>query len=142
MHRIATLLVAIFTAAPTAAEQFQAFGDIEVHYSVVNTLFLDGEITDRYGIARGRDRAIVNVAVLDHGGKPLAATVTGSTLNLLNQTEPLSFRTIDEPPSVYYIAPLRYTDGDVLRFRLEIDLPDHAPMRFEFQQPMYVAPGS
>jgi len=142
MRQCAALLVAIVTAAAATAEQFHAFGDVEVHYSVVNTQFLDRDITDHYGIERGRDRAIINVAVLDRDGKPLLATVSGATLNLLNQTEPLSFRTIDEPPSVYFIAPFRYTDGDVLRFRLEVEMPGRAPMRFEFQQPMYAAPDS
>ena len=142
MRSIVVSLLAMLTAATATAEQFHAFGDIEVHYSVVNTLFLDRDITDHYGIERGRDRAIVNVAVLTRDGKPLAASVSGSTLNLLNQNEQLSFRTIDEPPSVYYIAPFRYTDGDVLRFRLEVDLPDRPPMQFQFQQPMYAAPDS
>jgi Domain of unknown function (DUF4426) len=140
MRRIALLLVAGLTATSAAAEQFHAFGDIEVHYSVVNTLFLDKQITDRYGIERGGNRAIVNVAVLDASGTPIATTVTGSTLNLLNREETLAFRTITEPPSVYNIAPLRYTDGDVLRFRLEVQMPEREPMRFEFQQRMYVAP--
>jgi Domain of unknown function (DUF4426) len=142
MRRITTLLVMVLAAVPATAEQFHAFGDIEVHYSVVNTLFLDADITSRYHIERGRDRAFVNVAVLDHDGKPLAATVSGSTLNLLNQPGTLAFHAISEPPSLYYIAPLRFTDGDVLRFQLEVRLPDRAPMRFKFQQPMYAAPDS
>ena len=72
---------------------------------------------------------------------PRAAVVTGTALDLLHHEQTLDFRTIEEASSVYYIAPLRYTHGDVLRFRIEVRLPDRAPLRVDFQQPMYVAPG-
>ena len=139
MRRV-LLLTAILIATPAFAAQFRTFGDIEVHYSVVNTLFLESAITSQYGIERGRDRAIFNIAVLDHDGTPVAATVTGTVLDLLNHEQPLTFRAIEEPTSVYYLAPLKYTDGDVLRFRIEVRLPNREPMQLEFQQPMYVAP--
>jgi hypothetical protein len=58
-------------AATAAAEQFKAFGDIEVHYAVVNTLFLQPNVAARYGIVRATDRAIVNVSVVDHDGATL-----------------------------------------------------------------------
>ena len=45
---------------------------------------------------------------------------------------------IKEGDAIYYIAPLRYTDQDVLRFRVTITVPDRAPMNLEFQQQMYV----
>lgn len=140
MRSGALLLTTILIATPAFAAQFRTFGDIEVHYSVVNTLFLERSITSQYGIERGRDRAIVNIAVLDHDGTPVAATVTGTALDLLNHEQPLSFRAIEEPTSVYYLAPLKYTDGDVLRFRIEVRLPNHQPMQLDFQQSMYVAP--
>jgi hypothetical protein len=136
-----TLLLAVMLVSmPAFAAQFLTFGDIEVDYSVVNTLFLDSSITSQYGIERGRDRAIVNIAVLDHDGTPIAANVTGTALDLLNHEQPLTFRAIEEPTSVYYLAPLEYTDGDVLRFRIAVRLPNHQPMQLEFQQQMYVAP--
>jgi hypothetical protein len=141
MTRWTLIVVGTLLAANASAEQFKAFGDVEVHYAVVNTLFLQPEIASRYGIVRGSDRAIVNVSVLGHDGATLAANLSGITVNLLNQEAPLAFDTIKEDESIYYIAPIRYTDQDVLRFRIDVVLPDRAPMRLEFQERMYVEPG-
>jgi hypothetical protein len=72
------------------------------------------------------------VSVLNHDGATLAADLSGVTVNLLNQEAKLSFDAI-EGTSTYCIAPIRYTDGDVLRFRIGVALPDHPPLRLEFQ---------
>jgi Domain of unknown function (DUF4426) len=133
MAALAMLVVGI----PVAAEQFKAFGDVEVHYVVVNTLFLQPEVAARYGVVRSSDRAIVNLSVLDHG-VALLSEVSGETINLLSQRAPLEFATIREGDAIYYIASIRYTDRDVLRFDLTVSVPDRAPMKLEFQQSMYV----
>ncbi len=65
-------------------------------------------------------------------------TSPAQTINLLSQRAPLEFATIREGDAIYYIAPIRYTDRDVLRFDLTVSVPDRAPMKLEFQQPMYV----
>jgi hypothetical protein len=39
MRRLFTFVAGMLFAVTTAAEQFKAFGDIEVHYAVVDTLF-------------------------------------------------------------------------------------------------------
>ena len=136
-----TLLVLIaLLALPSSAEQFKAFDDIEVHYVVVNTLFLDPDVAKHYGVVRAKDRAIVNLSVLGADGKALSADVAGVTVNLLSQQATLTFATIREGESIYYIAPIRYTDQDVLRFRIAVKLPDRDPMNVEFKQLMYVAP--
>jgi hypothetical protein len=136
-----TLLVLIaLLALPSSAEQFKAFDDIEVHYVVVNTLFLDPDVAKHYGVVRANDRAIVNLSVLGADGKARSADVAGVTVNLLSQQATLTFATIREGESIYYIAPIRYTDQDVLRFRIAVKLPDRDPMNVEFQQLMYVAP--
>ncbi len=131
---IATLLTRV-----AYAEQFKAFDDVQVHYIVVNSLFLQAEVAAHYGIVRGKDRAIVNVAALGADGAALSAQVTGVAVNLLSQQMPLEFETITDGPAIYYIAPLRYTDQDVLRFRITVVVADHDPMQLEFQQQMYVA---
>jgi hypothetical protein len=133
------LLIAMLAVRDACAEQFKAFDDVQVHYMVVNTLFLRPEIAAHYGIVRGRDRAIVNVSVLDEDGTSLPAQVSGTTINLLSQEAPLEFTVYSEDPAIYYIAPLRYTDQDVLRFRISVVVEGREPMLLEFQQQMYVA---
>jgi len=130
-------LVALL-ALPVAADQFKSFDGIDVHYIVVNTLFLQPDVAARYNVVRANDRAIVNLSVIDDKGAAMLAEVTGSTINLLSQTAPLQFAVIKEGDAIYYIAPLQYTDQDVLRFRVTIAVPSRAPMNLEFQQQMYV----
>ena len=55
------LLLAIVASSSTAHGQYsRQFDRWEVHYSVVNSTFLAPETAARYGIVRGRDRAILN----------------------------------------------------------------------------------
>ena len=137
MRRLAALATLVF-ATTVAAEQSKDFGGVEVHYIVVNTLFLQPDVAARYGVVRSSDRAIVNLSVLDQNGVALLGEVTGDTINLMSQRTPLEFATIREGEAVYYIAPIRYTDRDTLRFDLTVSVPDRAPMKLEFQQTMYV----
>jgi hypothetical protein len=107
---------------------------------VVNTLFLEPDVAKHYGVVRAKDRAIVNLSVLGTDGKAILADVSGVAVNLLSQQAPLAFSTIREGESIYYVAPIRYTDQDVLRFRIAVKVPDREPMNLEFQQLMYVGP--
>lgn len=140
MKRALTAFVLMMVAGSIAAEQLQKFGDIEVHYVVVNASFLDPAVASRYGVVRGKDRAFVNLSVLDRDGKSIDATVTGTTLNLLNQESVLTFAETKEADSIYYIAPIKFTDRDTLRFRIDVVVTDRQPMRVEFQQQMFVDP--
>jgi len=127
-----------FAALPAAADQFKSFDGVDVHYIVVNTLFLQPDVAARYKVVRANDRAIVNLSVIDEKGSAILAEVTGSTVNLLSQTNPLQFAVINEGDSIYYVAPFQYTDQDVLRFRVSISVPGRTPMDLEFQQQMYL----
>lgn len=127
----------LFAVAAQAA-QFRSLGDLEVHYVVVNTLFLDADIAARYGIVRARDRAILNVSVIGPDGRPRDADVTGTARNLLEQTLPLEFRRIEEGEAIYFIAPLRHTDQEVLRFRLTVDDRQGTSGEIEFQERLWV----
>jgi len=138
MNQLLRATLVWLLATPALADQFKAFDDIEIHYVAVNTLFLEPEVAAHYGVVRANDRAIVNVSVLGPGGAAMLADVTGVSVNLLGQKAELPFSVIREGDSIYYIAPIRYTDQDVLRFRIAVAVPDRAPMNLEFQQQMYV----
>ncbi len=138
MMRLTTLCLFVLFSTSAAAEQFKEFDGVEVHYVVVNTLFLQPDVAAKYGVVRANDRAIVNLSVLGEDGAAIPGEVTGATINLLSQTAPLQFKVINEGDSIYYIAPLRYTDQDVLRFRVTVKVPGRPPMDLEFQQQMYV----
>ena len=132
----ALLVVGAIGAASARAEQKQLLGPYEVHYVVVRSSFFSEAIAERYGIVRGRDRALMNISVLANG-QPVAASLDGTVINLLEQRQPLEFREIREGSAIYYLAEVRYTDRETLRFRVDLTGPDGTTRSLAFQQKMY-----
>ena len=135
---IGLLLVSTFPVQHTWAEQFFMVGSTRAHYIVLNTLFLKPEIAKQYEITRGNEQAIVNISLISKDGLALRGLVRGRVKNLLGQLQTLSFREIVEKDAVYYIAPLIYTNRDILSFDIEVELPNEAIANFEFQERMYL----
>jgi hypothetical protein len=112
-------------------------GPYEVHYVVVQSTFFSEEIAHRYEIVRGRDRALLNISVLDETGAAITATLDGAITNLLGQVTPLVFREVAEGPAIYYLAEVKHTDRETLRFAVTITAEDGVSRRLEFQQQMF-----
>jgi hypothetical protein len=119
------------------AEQFKRLGAWDVHYVVIRTSFLKPEIAARNDIVRGPDRALLNISVIGDDGKPVVATLSGRVRNLLEQETPLEFREVREGEAVYYLAQIRHTDRETLRFYIDIQPPDGTTQRLEFLQQTY-----
>ena len=119
------------------AEQMRRLGSWDVHYALVPTTFLKPEVAARYQITRGRDRAMINISVLDGDGSPVRVRISGTMINLLGQREPLEFREVLEGPAVYYLVEIKHTDREVLRFEVDITPPDGKAQQLTFQQEMY-----
>jgi len=136
---IASAMVSILAIAclNANAEQKQQLGPWEVHYALVPTSFLKPDIAVRYGVTRGRDRAMLNISVLDDAGNPVAVEISGTITNLLSQRQPISFREVSEGRAIYYLAEVKHTDREVLRFAVDIIPPDGSAQRLQFQQTMY-----
>ncbi len=119
------------------AAQFVTIGDHEVHYVVVNSLFLEPDIASRYDIVRASDRAIVNVSIIGPDGVPRDGTVLGTARNLLGQERTLEFRRFTEGTAIYFIAPIKFTDQDVLRFDIRIEVQNGPTGSLEFQERLW-----
>ena len=63
--------------------------------------------------------------------------LTGITKNLLSQEVDLEFREVREGPAIYYLAEVRHTDRETLRFRIEVTTPDGEIRELAFQQQMF-----
>ena len=133
----AVTLLLLFSAGQAHAEQKKRLGKYDVHYVVVQSTFFSEEIALQYDIVRGPGRALVNLSILDDQGIPVAVTPDGSATNLLGQSSSLEFREIREGPAIYYLADVRYTDRDTLRFSIRITTPDGRVHTLEFQQQMF-----
>ena len=136
---IASILALVLANAclDANAEQKQQLGPWEAHYALVPTSFLKPDIAARYEITRGRDRAMLNISVLDEAGNAVAVDITGTVINLLSQRQPIEFREVREGPAIYYLAQVKHTDREVLRFEVDITPPDGSDRRLKFQQKMY-----
>lgn len=123
-------------------ETSQAFGSYEVYYSVFPSTMLTESVAGAYRIVRAKDRAVVNVTVrkkLAAGGdEPHSAAVTGSASDLM-QSRKLDFREIRETGAIYYIAELRHTDRELLRFDIKVLTdPDSPPKVITFTRKLYI----
>jgi hypothetical protein len=119
------------------SEQQKTFGDYQVHYIVLATTDLNAKVADKYNLPRGRDRALVNVSVLDATGTPVAARVRGSSENLLGQRQQLSFSEVTEGTAIYYLALLRHADEEYHRIALDVELPNGETGELRFRQQMF-----
>ena len=121
-------------ALPSHAEQAIYSPDYDIHYNAFNTMMVPPEVAQSYGFTRARNRALLNISVLDSSTKKaLPAVVTGTRTNIVGQLLPLEFVQIKEQNAIYYIAQLRFTEEEMWRFELQIqpDLnADAIPLKF------------
>lgn len=130
-------------------ETSKTFGDYEVHYTVIPSTTLLPEMAAEYKVVRAKDQALVNISVRKHlpDGTNVAQPVTlkGSYSNLI-QPRDLEFREVREQGAIYYLAQLRFTDRETLRFDLKIApvmpegeaVPVGAPYSVSFTRKFYI----
>ena len=118
------MLALLGLGANAAAENSKVFGDYVVHYNAFRSDTLSPEIAKAYELTRRNNRIIVNITVLKKvmgtTAKPVSATIAGNASNLTGQLKNLEFREIKEDTAIYYIAELKVSDGEFLKFKLNI----------------------
>ena len=98
-------------------------GDHTVNYTVFNSQFIPADIAAIHQLVRAKDRALINVSVINkQTGKTVSAKVSGVAKNLIQQSKSLTFKTIKEPDAEYYIAPVRHTNEEIFHFILSVTL--------------------
>lgn len=104
-----------------SAQLSERFGPYELHYSVVNTTFLAPGVAATYKLVRGKDRAILNLAVREHGdagATPQAMQLRGRTWDLTQNSTDLEFQEVREGPAIYYIAEFRFFNEEWRHFEV------------------------
>ncbi|UCB55488.1 MAG: DUF4426 domain-containing protein [Thiotrichales bacterium] len=133
------MLVLVGISANAAAENSRVFGDYVVHYNAFRSDTLSPEIAKAYELTRRNNRIIVNITVLKKvmgtTGKPVPATISGNASNLTGQLKNLEFREIKEDTAIYYIAELKVSDGEFLKFKVNITPEgEEGPARLQFSK--------
>ncbi|MEQ9464203.1 MAG: DUF4426 domain-containing protein [Haliea sp.] len=136
MIRYLRFIPALFLciALGAAAQQSERFGPYELHYSVVNTTFLEPRVASSYGIVRGKNRAILNLAVREHVAgttEPRGMLLQGSTRDLIT-AQALEFQEVREGEAIYYIAEFRFINEEWRFFTIDFR-PEGADETFRFE---------
>jgi hypothetical protein len=99
-------------------------GDHVVHFSAQSTDQLPPEVARAYNIVRSKNRAMLNVSVLEEAtSKPVAAAVTVKTVNLTGQLKSVTMREINEQDAIYYIGEVPVANRETLIFDISV-MPD------------------
>jgi len=123
------LLVQLFFPACLLLPAFlqaasEAFDDYTVYYQAVNSTFLNADIADQYGIARGDRSAFLNISIMktETNGSihAVSANVSGGKRNLLGQVGDISFTEIREENAIYYIGEFDFSNAEIVRFSIDV----------------------
>ncbi|MAH73361.1 MAG: hypothetical protein CBC09_05000 [Cellvibrionales bacterium TMED49] len=136
LYRI--LLVTLVTMSLGHAESFRQYGKLKIFYSAFPSAFITADIAQKNNIVRGINRGIVNISAMRHLSNGLPATVTGRVSNIMQQNQTLSFKTIREGTSIYYIAPFKFENEDYLTFRVKLEMGTSEQYDIKFQKLMYI----
>ncbi|MDH0142596.1 DUF4426 domain-containing protein [Aquipseudomonas alcaligenes] len=136
MRRFVSLVFCLLLALPAVAERKQTFGELDVHYSVFNSSFLQPDVAAAAGLTRSKTVGVLNIAALK-GGQGQPAKVSGSVKNLLGQTSELQFKQVLESGAVYYLAEFPLRQREMLTFSINVQIGDGAPHTLTFNQEVF-----
>lgn len=131
-----TLTTALLFPAIAAAERAKRFGNYTVHYNVLTTDILDPEVARSYRIVRSRQRAMINVTVLEGEApallQPVRAEVSVKAANLNAQMRDIEVRPLHDAEAIYYIGEFPVSHLETLTFSVTIS-PEGSDQRFSFE---------
>lgn len=139
--RYTPLLLLFFLASAQLfadGKYFRQFGENKVFYSAFNSSFIEPKIANLYNISRGKDKGLVNIAVVSDSNAGKTAKVTGIVSNIFAQQKNLDFFEVREGDSVYYLAPFEFENEDSLTFKIDVTPGDsQATHNLKFQKTFY-----
>ena len=96
-------------------------GSHTVHFSAQLTDQLPPEVARTYSIVRSKNRAMLNVSVIENGtNRPSTADVTVKTVNLTGQLKNVTMRMIQEQEAIYYIGETPVANQETLVFDISV----------------------
>jgi hypothetical protein len=135
---LSMLLTSIALSEPLKQSHYKQHGDIKIFYSAFESSFIAPEVAVAYNFVRGKDKGLVNIAVVQTLGQGMPANITGQVSNILQQSQQLEFIPIKEQNTIYYLAPFEFDNEDFLTFKIKVDSPiSKGPYSFKFQKKMY-----
>jgi len=130
------------TTVPTAQPAEATFADIGshiVHFSAQSTNLLPRETAAAYDIIRSKNRAMLNVSIIEKGShKSATAVVAVKTVNLTGQLKNVVMVKHQEQDAIYYIGVTPVANRETLIFDVSVqpEGEDHAS-QFRFKRQFY-----
>jgi hypothetical protein len=98
-----------------------SIGDHQVHFNALLTGQLPPDVARTYNIVRSKNRAMLNVSVIDEKTRTsVPAAVTVKTVNLTGQLKTVNMRRIDEQEAIYYIGETAIANRETLIFDISV----------------------
>lgn len=92
-----------------------------VHYNAQSTDQLTAEIAKIYGIQRSKNRAMLNISVIDRQtNQAVNANIDVKVTNLTGQLKNVSLRVVEENDAIYHIGELPVANAETLIFDLTV----------------------
>ena len=104
---------------PVSAEQRVIRGPYEIHYTAISSTLIPASVAAKHGLVRSGNRIITNIAIRTQDIS-VAATITGTAENILNQLHPLDFLEVIEHDTIYYLAEQIINEKDLIRYNIQI----------------------
>lgn len=139
MRTLLAACLALVLTSTAWAEQKIRSGELDIHYIVFNSSFLQPNIAQASGLERANNMAVLNVSAL-RDGKGEKTKVTGTVTNLLGQSTTLSFKEIDEGTAIYSIAQFPITSREMLKFDLQLLDTEQHTHSLKFNQEVFPDP--
>lgn len=112
------------TTVPKAQPVEATFADIGgyiVHFSAQSTDLLPKEVARAYDIIRSKNRAMLNVSIIEKGtNKAASANVTVKTVNLTGQLKNVVMVKRQEQEAIYYIGVTPVANRETLIFDISV----------------------
>jgi hypothetical protein len=124
------------------AEQ-HSVGEYTVHYSLINSSFLEAKVATQYGLKRSKNIALLNISVIQNPDTPqstaVISNVFGNGVSLAGQMKQLAFREIKDGDAIYYLATFPINNGERLSFDLQVQpLKQGKIIPIKFKQQVFV----
>ncbi len=142
-HCAILIVVFLLGTISASAENVVESGKYEIHYSAFTTDVLTPPIANAYKITRSKNRALLNIAILEKGsdselGKPIEAEVTAFAVNLTGQQKSISMRLQKEQDARYYIGVVPVANQETLDFTVMVQPAGQSePIEVKFRQKFY-----
>ena len=135
---LALSIVSLALPAVANDKVFKQVGHNKIFFSAFNSTFIDPDVAVANQIIRGKDKGLVNIAVVVGSGTGKSSVITGNVYNIFQMSQPLEFVEIREQDAVYYLAPFEFENEDFLTLKISVRADPKKPAYdLKFQKKMY-----